>query len=178
MAVQKFPTTRGRVVRELLNQSHDLQVNGSSVPNEAQARIREFRKARAVAFDRLICSQQGRGHRPRGYDAQPTPEDGAAQLPRPLVRPEKGDQSRSTLVFSQPGQTGAAIGLTRWTNTSKTRPHSRHWYSNNGNALTSRPDVPSAWLLLPPPSGSDSTKDAEGVLAVEGQGEPEGVMDG
>src|SRR3990170_1749450 len=47
MAVQKLCTTRGWVVRELLNQSHDLQVNGSSVPNEAQARIREFRKARA-----------------------------------------------------------------------------------------------------------------------------------
>src|SRR3990172_7531647 len=95
----------------------------------------EFREARAVAFDGIIPFQQGRGHRPRGYDAQPTPEDGAAQLPRPLVRPEKGDQSRSTLVFSQPGQTGAAIGLTRWTNTSKTRPHSRHWYSNNGTHL-------------------------------------------
>ena len=138
----------------------------------------EFREARAVAFDGIIPFQQGRGHRPRGYDAQPTPEDGAAQLPRPLVRPEKGDQSRSTLVFSQPGQTGAAIGLTRWTNTSKTRPHSRHWYSNSGNALTSRSHVPTARLLLPPPSGSDSTKDAEGELAVEGQREPEGVMDG
>ena len=47
MAVQKLPTTRGWVVRELLNQSHDLQVYDSSVPYEPEVRKRDCRKVRA-----------------------------------------------------------------------------------------------------------------------------------
>ena len=54
MAVQKFPTARGSLVRELLNQSHDLQVYDSSVPYEPEVRKRECRKVCAnFAFGTL-----------------------------------------------------------------------------------------------------------------------------
>jgi len=66
MAVQKFPTTRGWVVRELLNQSHDLQVYDSSVPYEPEVRKRDCRTVCAnFGFGTLVSSLKSGARAPQ-----------------------------------------------------------------------------------------------------------------
>src|SRR3990172_12090294 len=64
MAVQKFPTTRGVLVRELLNQSHTSKAHDSSVPYEPEVRNHDCRK---------VCANFGFGTLVWRFRSSPVP---------------------------------------------------------------------------------------------------------